>query len=127
MVAPSTTTNTPTVRSGVLSSKIPTRLPQPTSTARGYPPATPGDVKVGGMSGTAADLLVARQRLLALRVVLDDRRRIVAGRFRERPRLVDLVGGQRVQLRDPTPHVGAVRVELLPLQHRVEDAEVRRG
>ena len=31
------------------------------------------------------------------------------------------------QLRDPLAHIGAVRIELFRLQHRIEDPEVGRG
>ena len=67
--------------------------------------------------------------------VLDDRLRVFAaddhltsllGFEVGGPRLVDDLRWQRRKLRNPAAHVHAFRIELLALQYRIEDTEIRR-
>src|SRR5687767_8423538 len=84
----------------------------------------------------AGDALIGGERRLSRLGMIHDRLWIGlserhAGR-RQLPRcrdpgLVDHAIGQFRQFRHPVPHIGALGVELLALQHRVEHAEERRG
>src|SRR3954452_24528096 len=76
------------------------------------------------------------ERALTARLVIDDRMRIGLAEFasgtdeferRCLPRLMDHLVRQLRQLRQPAPHIAAVRIELLTLQDRVEHAKIRRG
>src|SRR6478672_13300308 len=108
---------------GVLSWNIDTPTPHASDDVRKV-----ATVERDGLSNPSAgpDLLVASQRLLALRVVVDDRGRVAVRRGIHAPRLVDLLGAQRRQLRYPSADVGPLGVEILRLQDGVEDPEVRR-
>src|SRR3954462_13951564 len=82
----------------------------------------------GSPPASATGTFVAGQSLPALVVVVDDTRRIpVVVPVAMLPGFVRRGARQVAQLRHPAAHVVPVGVELPPLGHRVEDAEVRRG
>src|SRR5512140_3439239 len=83
-----------------------------------------------------ADCRIGLKRALAPLAVIDHRLRIGvaehhpgAGEFERRraPWLMDQGRRQPRELRHPAPDIGAIGIELLALQDRIEYAEIRRG